>query len=192
MKGIHVSFDVVNEFIPRIPMQRCPGENSNIPRICVANDVYDAISSIPQAGLVMQYMKDIGLPVIIHVYYLSGKGMANEKVQLFVPDAKITGEFWLTEKPKSVYRVDYEVVNFETEEIKDTLEHSLIVVLSMKLKRCKFQDNTETFLDTFANSQNKRDKIRKIFYKHSYRTVISNIGMDISSALNEHMKCEKV
>lgn len=81
LKGVHVSFDIVTEFVPRVPRQRCPGENSSIPRICAADNLYNAINAIPQAGLVLNYMKNLELPLIIHAYYLKGNGMKNEDVQ---------------------------------------------------------------------------------------------------------------
>lgn len=99
MKGIHVSFDIVDEFIPRVPRQRCPGEDETVPRICVAEDILNAVNAVPQAGLVMENMRSLGLPVVIHAYYLTGEGMGKEEVQNYVPDAKLTGEFWLTENP---------------------------------------------------------------------------------------------
>lgn len=52
MKGVHVSFDIVEKFIPRVPRQRCQGEDMSIPRICVADTILDAINAIPQAGIV--------------------------------------------------------------------------------------------------------------------------------------------
>ena len=56
MKGIHVSFDIVDEFTPRVPRQRCPGEDETVPRICVAEDILNAVNAVPQAGLVMENM----------------------------------------------------------------------------------------------------------------------------------------
>lgn len=100
INGIHISFDIVDEFTPRVPRQRCPGEDETVPRICVAEDILNAVNAVPQAGLVMENMKSLGLPVVIHAYYLTGEGMGKEKVQNYVPDAKLTGEFWLTEKPR--------------------------------------------------------------------------------------------
>lgn len=42
-KLIHVSFDEVEQFIPRIPEQICPGEDNTIPRICAAPSVIKAL-----------------------------------------------------------------------------------------------------------------------------------------------------
>lgn len=78
---VHVSFDLVDEFIPRVPKQRCEGENNTIKRICVAPSIIEALNAIPQAGLVVRNMKSLGLPVIIHCYYLKAdKVMSNDEV----------------------------------------------------------------------------------------------------------------
>ena len=62
---VHVSFDLVDEFIPRVPKQRCEGENNTIKRICVAPSIIEALNAIPQAGFVVRNMKSLGLPCLI-------------------------------------------------------------------------------------------------------------------------------
>lgn len=177
INGIHVSFDIVDEFIPRVPRQRCPGEDGTIPRICVTEDILNAVNAVPQAGLVMENMKNLGLPVIIHAYYLTGKGMEKEEVQKYVPDAKMTGEFWLTEKPESVRRVDYEIVDFTTETVKDPFGHDLTAVVTISFSECEYQDNVENFLHSFEDaSKDRMERSRRIFEENSFRTVMSNIG----------------
>lgn len=177
INGIHVSFDIVDEFIPRVPRQRCPGEDKTIPRICVAEDILNAVNAVPQAGLVMENMKSLGLPVVIHAYYLTGEGMGKEDVQKYVPDAKLTGEFWLTEKPESIRRVDYEIVDFTTETVRDPFGHDLTIVVIISFNKCEYQDNVENFLRSFENASEERmERARKIFRENSFRTVMSNIG----------------
>lgn len=180
INGIHISFDIVDEFTPRVPLQRCPGEDETIPRICVAEEILNAVNAVPQAGLVMENMKNLGLPVIIHAYYLTGEGMGQEEVQNYVPDAKLTGELWLTEKPQEVRRVDYEIVDFATKTIKDPFGHDLTAVVINSFNECEYQDNVENFLHSmngFGNvSKERMERTRKIFKENSFRTVISNIG----------------
>lgn len=180
INGIHISFDIVNEFIPRVPRQRCPGEDETVPRICVAEDLPNAVNAVPQAGLVMEHMKSLGLPVVIHAYYLTGEGMEKEEVQNYVPDAKATGEFWLTENPREVRRVDYEIADFTTETVKDPFGHDLMTVVINSFNKCGYQDNVENFLHSMNRSGDipkaRMEKARKIFREYSFRTVISNIG----------------
>ena len=48
INGIHISFDIVNEFIPPwVPRQRCPGEDETVPRICVTEDILNAVNAVP-------------------------------------------------------------------------------------------------------------------------------------------------
>ena len=71
IKGVHVSFDIVDHFAPRIPKQRCPEEDATISRICVAENLTMAINALPQSGDVICAMKDLRLPIIIHAYYIT-------------------------------------------------------------------------------------------------------------------------
>ena len=106
INGIHISFDIVDEFIPRVPRQRCPGEDETVPRICVAEDILNAVNAVPQAGLVMENMKNIGLPVVIHAYYLTGEGMgkSTENFQgIFVPYRNIEYRRFNYEKRRCNY-----------------------------------------------------------------------------------------
>lgn len=73
IKGVHVSFDIVDHFAPRIPKQRCPEEDATISRICVAENLTMAINALPQSGDVICAMKDLRLPIIIHAYYIKGR-----------------------------------------------------------------------------------------------------------------------
>ena len=70
IKGVHVSFDIVDHFTPRIPKQRCPKEDAIISRICVAENLTMAINALPQAGDVICAMKDLKLPIIIHDFFI--------------------------------------------------------------------------------------------------------------------------
>lgn len=55
MEFYHVSMDVSlekeKEFVPRIPLYRCEGENSTIPRICVCRKLEEAISAFPYKSI---------------------------------------------------------------------------------------------------------------------------------------------
>ena len=42
-KLVHVSFDEVERFVPRVPKQICPDEDNTTPRICVAPNILSAI-----------------------------------------------------------------------------------------------------------------------------------------------------
>lgn len=89
-KLIHVSFEEVEQFIPRIPEQICPGEDNTTPRICAAPSVIKALQAIPQAGEVIYYMRRIGVPIIIHAYYLESQSVLTpDQIADKVPDALV-------------------------------------------------------------------------------------------------------
>ena len=58
-KYIHVSLDIVERFVPRIPGQRIPGEDGTIPRICVSNRLLDCINAMPSGPEALQSMEPV-------------------------------------------------------------------------------------------------------------------------------------
>ena len=176
---VHVSFDLVDEFIPRVPKQRCKGENSTIKRICVAPSIIEALNAIPQAWLVVRNMKSLGLPVIIHCYYLKAdKVMSNDEVRKYVPDAKATGEVWILEEPKIITRIDYEITDCIVKQGVDAFGNEQFEVRFPEIKQVKYQSNIDNFFKVFSRSPNER-KMREIFEKQSYRKVLANFDDEI-------------
>jgi hypothetical protein len=176
---IHVSFDLVDEFIPRVPKHRCEGENNTIKRICVAPSIIEALNAIPQAGLVVRNMKSLGLPVIIHCYYLKAdKVMSNDEVQKYVPDAEFTREMWILEKPKAVNRIDYEITDCIVKQDVDVFGNEQFEVRLPEIERIKHQSNIDNFFKVFCHNPNER-KMRGIFEKQSYRKVLATFDDEI-------------
>lgn len=176
---IHVSFDLVDEFIPRVPKHRCEGENNTIKRICVAPSIIEALNAIPQAGLVVRNMKSLGLPVIIHCYYLKAdKVMSNDEVQKYVPDAEFTREMWILEKPKAVNRIDYEITDCIVKQGVDVFGNEQFEVRLPEIERIKHQSNIDNFFKVFYHNPNER-KMRGIFEKQSYRKVLATFDDEI-------------
>ena len=115
-KIIHCSFDPVKEFIPRIPAQRCEGEDDTIRRICGAPTIYQALAAIPCFAIVLKNMQKLNLPIIVHVYELESRFcICNNMVQRFVPDAKATGECWFIERPEKVKHKAIELTDIDFE-----------------------------------------------------------------------------
>lgn len=176
MTAIHVSFDMVTNFTPRAPKLFCMNEDYTIPRICVAPDIRSALNAIPWCGQVMEYMRKLNLPVIIHVYYLyGGKQMDNEEVQKYVPDAVYTKEFWLTSVPERVNRIDYEVTDFDVHKVKDVFGKEVWDISNIQLSRCKYQSNIENFIRAFCRKGEEK-VLRSLFHKYTYRTVMADMG----------------
>lgn len=118
---VHVTFDLVKEFIPRIPEQRIEGmynEDSKTARICVSGDIHKAVRAIPQFAQVLNYMKALGLPLLIHAYYMKSESIYKPTI-LEVPDVNWTDEFWILESPEKVYRKDYIITDYKTIHLKD-------------------------------------------------------------------------
>lgn len=147
-KMIHVSFDLVDKFKPRVPQQRCPGEDETIPRICAAPNILSALQAIPQAGEVIWTMYRCGLPIIIHAYYFKSEyALYPEQIKDKVGDAEATGEMWLLEGPASVYRVDWEITDFIAPMRTDRNGTKARFVVCVTNERRKYQDNWENFAE---------------------------------------------
>ena len=129
-KFIHVSFDPVSDFEPRIPSNRAKDEDAIKKRICcilskgsLQDDVIYALNASPCAGEVLQRIVSHGFDPVLHVYeFQSTKYMFPWEVQEYVPDAIYSGECWLLEKPKSFIHKCYNVSSFKTESVKDFYE----------------------------------------------------------------------
>lgn len=178
---IHVSFDEIDEFVPRIPKHRCPGEDDTIPRICVASTVKKCLLSMPGAGSAVKNLVDLDIPAVIHAYILTpyyGSVRYNTIVCKYVPDARYTGEMWLVKPPAYVERRDYEIL--EPEFI--TSLEGLIGIKSCKLKRVKNQNNWEIFWNKFRAGEPMPPQF--LISDFSYRTLAQNLD-SIIDMINE-------
>jgi hypothetical protein len=109
----HVSFDPVEEFILRIPKNRCPGEDDVTPRICFAEGLHLAVSSMPQGGQALRGMLEFNekykvktkITPILHCYMCReweqpGVFLPPEQIKDKVGDAEGTREWWAIKIPK--------------------------------------------------------------------------------------------
>ena len=93
-KFIHVSFDPVSDFEPRIPSNRAKDEDAIKKRICcilskgsLQDDVIHALNASPCAGEVLQRIVSHGFDPVLHVYeFQSTKYMFPWEVQEYVPE----------------------------------------------------------------------------------------------------------
>mgnify|MGYP004458291345 FL=1 len=145
-KYIHVSFDVVDAFKPRVPKSRIEGEDDTIPRICVANRLLDCINAMPSGPETMRAMRQLGLPVVIHAYYMQAQEIWNtDAIIQYVPDARCYGESWIRTVPTHVRRVDYQVLKPQFYQTKN----GPLKLLGAQFKRCPFLDNVTGLADLF-------------------------------------------
>lgn len=186
-KMVHVSFDLVDRFVPRVPVQRSPGEDAETPRICVAPDLISALQAIPQAGETLLNMQRCKLPLIIHAYYLeSCNVLSSEEIKTKVGDAEATGEMWIMEEPKNVRRIDYEITDFFSAVKKDCFGTTGRFVVCISTKRVKYQSNWENL----ANSVSDNPANAKWFLTNrpkdiTFRTFASNLDEEMIKRINE-------
>lgn len=176
---VHVSFDLVEEFTPRVPAQRGPNEDDTIPRICVAPDINSALQAIPQAGETINAMKTLEIPIIIHAYYLkSDCVLLPEQIADKVGDAIATGEMWIMEKPQSVYRVDYEIINSFIITIEDMYGTIGKFIIGGDKRRVRFQDNWWNLAKAYCSGPTAAKRFMENKPDISFRTLMSNLDDD--------------
>lgn len=181
---IHVSFDEVSELIPRIPKSRCDGEDDTIKRICCSTSIRGALSGVPGSGDAVQNLINAGIPVIIHVYLLkasAGSAMNTSEIARYVPDATLTGEVWLTEKPESITRRDYEIYDPVFCKTQDDRPY----IVGCGLRRVKHQDNWDRFWHRFCKETKMPEEIRKAIHV-PYRLMAQNLNKGLLTSLVEH------
>ena len=181
-KYVHVSFDVVEEFLPRVPKQRTEGEDDKISRICVSDSVLHSLNAMVDAGKVLMLMQRLNLPLIIHVYYMdSNDAWDTDVVSKYVPDAKEHNEKWLLSAPKGVHRIDYLIEDPYMAYVGE--KH--VAILGVSLKRIQFADNIANLANKFgANTQKLRDLVKDF----GYAEMLCNIGPELIKLQEERGK----
>lgn len=189
-KLIHVSFDEVEKFIPRIPKQICPNEDNTTPRICVAPNVLCAIQAMPQGGEVIYYMARLGVPVIVHAYYIESDAvLMPEQISDKVPDAIATGEMWVMEVPAAVRRIDYEIRNpFVPKRIDKNGTRERFLITYGELKRVRYQDNWRNLSARTAKSEKAVEWFMENKPDISYRTFMSNMDEELLKSFYVELK----
>ena len=171
---VHVSFDLVDSFYLRVQEQRIEGvvkEDQVTKRICVSTSILSALRGIPQAAEVLGWMEKLGLPKVIHAYYLTGEVYYPTEEQ--VPDRSWTYEHWMLELPKAVVRKDYLITKCETLNHTDINGNLHEIILNAKLEPIKFQDNIDNLCRLFHLERGKYPE------NISFRTMIANLGEEL-------------
>lgn len=178
-KYIHVSFDIVNSFKPRVPKSRIEGENGTIPRICVTSRLLDCINAMPSGPETMQAMQQLGLPIVIHAYYMQAQEIWDtKKVAKYVPDARCYHESWIRTVPTHVRRIDYHVLEPQFYQTKS----GPLRLIGAQFKRCAFSDNVTGLADLFHLHDSST--FAKLMREHGYAKVMFNMKDDFLKLLN--------
>ena len=111
---VHVSFEEVKSFIPRVPQERAKGENKTVKRICFSEGIEKAMNAIPLGGYALRGMlKSKRVTPILHVYFCivsdnpDVRFVPPETVQMkyHVLDAESMREWWALDIPKLEHRL---------------------------------------------------------------------------------------
>lgn len=185
-KYIHVSFDVVDHFKPRVPANRIPGEDEKIPRICVSDRLLSCINAMPAGPETLQIMQQLGLPLVIHAYYMhADKIWDTDRVMRYVPDAWSYRECWLLSEPSRIYRVDYRV---EDPQLLQP-ETGPLVLLKARFRRCVFTDNADE-LCQFFHVKNSETFMRLV-RSNGYTSVMCNMRDEFFAKKNSMIEKKK-
>lgn len=151
MKLIHCSFDIVDDFTPRVPTSRVKHdgkdyEDATTPRICVAPTILQCLKAMPKAGEIIRWMRAVGLKPIIHAYYLKSDNVhvcTTDEVM----DADITNEMWILDKPTDWHRIDYEIESCAMNDCQDIFGKDVVAIHGVSLKRAPYTDSLKDLID---------------------------------------------
>ena len=111
----HISFDTVDRFIPRVPANRCIGEDAETKRISVGTELLAMTEALPSWLIVLGRSFEVMGRAVLHVYSLYTDEPAYRPTIEQVPDSKRTGELWLLKEPIRVTVEDIIVTSIEVD-----------------------------------------------------------------------------
>lgn len=198
---VHCSWDIIHPLTlaPRIPSGRIgrlpngASEDSTTPRICVANSVNHALTAMPRTGKAIKSMRMVGIPVIIHAYYLSiDEKYVYRPSKEEVPDAEWTGELWLLKEPDKVIRRDYLISDEFIYHTRNQYDQEYEKFIGCDITPCKFADNYVNFIRSLSGnpSNNLNEDTLHIMKEHvSFRSLVQNLDEEFLEQLKEAVKC---
>lgn len=150
-KLVHLSFEKIGEFTPRIPMYIRPEENNSIERICLSNTIENALGAVPwfgSGGCPENIMSDIGSKIIfVHEFEIEENFLKKpEEVLLIgsVSDAVLNKEYWYVGDknltPSRVYTIS--ITDYYEEEVN---------ILSPNLQKIYDEENGDIDIDDYYN-----------------------------------------
>lgn len=180
-KLIHCSFDEVYDFEPRVPESRSLLEDAETKRICVSPTIRQCLDAIPRAGQIMRFMREVEMPVVVHAYYLEADQIQYD-TRDYVPDADLTGEMWILEKPKNWKRIDYELQSFCLKDGKDRNGASITWIYGVYPVRHRYQDNLRELIEGIGADY---DDFRRQCPDLTFRLIAGNLGDDLIKEFRE-------
>lgn len=180
-KLIHCSFDEVYDFEPRVPESRSLLEDAETKRICVSPTIRQCLDAIPRAGQIMRFMREVEMPVVVHAYYLEADQIQCD-TRDYVPDADLTGEMWILEKPKNWKRIDYELQSFCLKDGKDRNGANITWIYGVYPVRHRYQDNLRELIEGIGADY---DGFRRQCPDLTFRMIAGNLGDDLIKEFRE-------
>lgn len=180
-KLIHCSFDEVYNFEPRVPKSRSLLEDAETKRICVSPTIRQCLDAIPRAGQIMRFMRGVGMSVVVHAYYLEADRVEYD-TRDYVPDADLTGEMWVLEKPKDWKRIDYELQSFCLKDGQDGNGSDITWIYGVYPVRHKYQDNLRELIEGIGGDY---DDFKRQFPDLTFGLIAGNLGDELIKEFRE-------
>lgn len=175
LKLYHVSFSSVESFSPRIPPVRGNGEDATIPRICFSTDILSALRSLPDAGVVVNYMlNQLHVFPTLYIYELDTDMLYDyewdswKNVSKYVPDAADNYECWAYKKLDDVPVHKYEVKDAILLNVTDSDGMRGIYIEYVCIRSHKnAKSNERKFLDSFQLNEQQQQAFETLIINKS-------------------------
>lgn len=184
MSYLHVSFDPVEEFIPRIPEMRLPNEDFKVKRICVSDTIKHCLAAIPAIEDVADSCIQHNYDPIIHVYNLipqdgsviNTKSLGEKEL---VPDAWATHEMWLTKSPVKVIRADYRWLNARVDiGFNSSLNYEVFKIEGLLQRIKKTDESADLVKKWFDPTEIEYQRLYPLFKKYGVKQFLEGCPPD--------------
>lgn len=168
MEYKHISFDYIEQLVPRVPKGRAKSEDDKIQRICVTDTILKALRYMPQTGEFLEVVHALDLKPVLYSYeipaykvvevrkeFIGEKWvnnnvypvLCNEDTQLYVPDACFSGEKWVLSKIKikDIQKRKFLIRKFSVQEVFDMFHKKCIWIRGIQIEETNLPDITQQF-----------------------------------------------
>lgn len=124
---------------------------------------------------------------MIHAYYLEADRVEYD-TRGKIPDAGLTGEMWVLEKPKDWKRIDYELTDFYLKDGKDRLGRDITWIYGVWPRRTKYTDNLKSLIEGTGNSL---AEFKEQCPELSFRMIAGNATEKMTQDFKERMQAHR-
>lgn len=189
----HVSVEPVQQFVPRVPKQRCPGEDGTIKRICCCKNIFECINAMPGGASVIDCLLHLCKNAVIYVYQFIVPDDADwvfnpAQTVRYVPDAEISGEYWLIKTPDQVLETMYLIHDIQIDHGIDRYGKDIYGLVDFAMdpvpEREEPENNIQRILSRIPPSE--QNQVMEIFQKYGLVTVLRNIYRELTKRRNRN------